>query len=85
MSRPNWSVPNHQRSEGGRIRLIGACRNGSPAISGASTATATSASSIAAPMAIVGLRRMASPARAASDLCGGASSMAMATLTRVST
>jgi hypothetical protein len=31
------------------------------------------------------LRRMASPARAASDLCGGASSMAMATLTRVST
>src|SRR3954470_11432614 len=82
MSRPNWSVPNHQRSDGGRIRLIGACRNGSPAMSGASTASATSASSIAAPMAIVGLRRMASPARAESDRCGGASSRAMAALTR---
>src|SRR5215216_3904616 len=62
-SRPYWSVPNHQRPDGGRSRLIGACLNGSPVIHGASTAIVTSAASSNAPMKIVGLRRIAAPRR----------------------
>src|SRR5215216_6307540 len=62
-SRPYWSVPNHQRPDGGRSRLIGACLNGSPAIHAASPAIVTSAASSNAPMKIVGMRRIAAPRR----------------------
>src|SRR6266403_845039 len=59
-SRPNWSVPNHQRSDGGRSRLTGAILNGSlVAISGARIAMTIRAASSRPPKAMVGLRRMA--------------------------
>src|SRR5687768_4462619 len=59
-SRPNWSVPNHQRSEGGRRRLTGESLNGSwVAISGAKTAITIRRASSTPPKAMVGLRRMA--------------------------
>src|SRR5262245_9761627 len=59
-SRPNWSVPNHQRSDGGRRRLTGAIFSGSVvAMTGARIAMMISATSSAPPIAIVGLRRMA--------------------------
>src|SRR5262245_20417995 len=59
-SRPNWSVPNHQRSDGGRRRLTGAIFSGSVvAMTGARIAMAISTNSSAPPSAIVGLRRMA--------------------------
>src|SRR4051794_14683428 len=59
-SRPNWSVPNHQRSEGGRRRLTGESLNGSwVAISGAKTAVTIRMASSTPPKAMVGLRRIA--------------------------
>src|SRR5882757_4600413 len=59
-SRPNWSVPNHQRSEGGRRRLTGESLNGSwVASSGANTAITIRMASSTPPKATVGLRRMA--------------------------
>src|SRR5436190_17167835 len=58
-SRPNWSVPNHQRSDGGRSRLTGAIFRGSPTKDGPITATTISRNSSTPPNAIVGLRRMA--------------------------
>src|SRR5262245_43248360 len=59
-SRPNWSVPNHQRSDGGRRRFTGASLNGSwVAISGAQTAMMTRTASSTPPKAMVGLRRIA--------------------------
>src|SRR5476651_2913160 len=60
-SRPNWSVPNHQRSDGGRRRLTGAILSGLPTKYGPTIAIAIRISSRTAPMAIVGLRRIAVP------------------------
>src|SRR5476651_654889 len=59
MSRPNWSVPNHQRSEGGRSRLTVEILSGSPTKDGPITATAIRRTSSTAPKVMVGLRRMA--------------------------
>src|SRR4029450_10985747 len=59
-SRPNWSVTNPQRSEGGRRRLTGESLNGSwVAISGAKTAITIRRASSTPPKAMVGLRRIA--------------------------
>src|SRR5207302_6269184 len=58
-SRPNWSVPNHQRSDGGRRRLTGAIFIGSPTKDGPTMATAIRSSNSTPPKAMVGLRRMA--------------------------
>src|SRR5476651_1492335 len=59
MSRPNWSVPNHQRAEGGRSRFTVEILSGSPTKDGPITATAISSTSRTAPKVMVGLRRIA--------------------------
>ena len=50
-------MPNQCAAEGATSRLAGAIRCGSPLITGASRAMASSASSRALPMTMVGLRR----------------------------
>src|SRR6266550_8986929 len=75
-SRPNWSVPNQNRSDGGRSRLIGACRNGSATNQGPMIAIATRTASSAAPTKMVGLRRIAVAALVSGDATSVAAAVA---------